>query len=285
MIAPSSREHIRGATIAITSGKGGVGKTSVTVNLAVSLSRLGYRVGVLDADFGLGNVDVMLGLTPRSHVGFTLSGEKTLEEVAVDGPGGIIVIPAGSGIRALTALTAAQRRRLADTVAAMRRDLDFLLVDTAPGIDDQVFDLASLADRVIVVTSSEPTAMVDGYAMVKLLLATIPDKEISVVVNAARTAEEGERVFRQMDAAAMRFLGRSVRYDGCIARDPTVGEAVMRQRPVVSHVPESPASLGFRRLALRVANTMASGAPERPPVVPRLMSPEEFARTEAPQCA
>jgi flagellar biosynthesis protein FlhG len=278
----------RGTTVAITSGKGGVGKTSVTVNLAASLARFGHSVGVLDADFGLGNVDVMLGLTPRLHVGSLLAGDKTLEDVVVNGPDGIRVVPAGSGVRSLTALTSAQWSRLGDAMNDMAAAQDFLLVDTAPGIDDQVFELARLADHVIVVTSHEPTAIVDAYAMIKLLAAAAPDTEIGLVVNLVRDASQADVVFRQLSLAAMRFLGRRVTYYGFIARDARVSQAVMDQEAVVACAPDAPASLCFRRLALRIANLMKPGprrAARPAGVRPPTMTLEEFVHVEAPRCA
>ena len=139
-----------------------MGKTNVAINLAVSLARLGHRVGILDADFGLGNIDVMLGLTPILHLGHLLSGERQLEDIVLDGPLGVQIIPAGTGIRALTALTSSQWVRLQDLIKRVALGLDFLLIDTAAGISDNVVELLLLAERVLVVTSFEPTAVVDA---------------------------------------------------------------------------------------------------------------------------
>src|SRR4051812_15030687 len=143
----------RGTIIAVTSGKGGVGKTNVVINLAASLARLGHRVGVIDADFGLGNIDVLLGLTPPFHLGHFLDGEKTLEEITVTGPLGIRIIPAGTGIRTLTRLGREQWRRFDEIVRRVAGELDFLLIDTAAGISDNVVELLLMAERVLVVTS------------------------------------------------------------------------------------------------------------------------------------
>jgi flagellar biosynthesis protein FlhG len=274
-VTPAASARRRGISVGVTSGKGGVGKTSVAVNVAASLATLGYRVGLLDADFGLGNVDVMLGLTPGAHVGAVLAGEASLGSVLLDGPGGLRVIPAGSGIRALTSLTPDQWTRLGHLIASATSELDFLLVDTAPGIWDNVIDLARLLDRTVVVTSHEPTAIVDAYAMAKLLTAAAPHREIGVVVNAARDARDGHTVFRQLDAAAHRFLKRRLRYDGYVVRDPKVSESTVDQRPVVTFAPEAPASRCFRRLALRLANWL----PDAP------VTSLEFERMEAPRCA
>jgi len=279
----------RGTILAVTSGKGGVGKTNVVINLAVSLARLGHRVGILDADFGLGNVDVMLGLTPTFHLGHLLTGGRKLEDIAIEGPLGVQIIPAGTGIRALTALTPSQWVRLRDVIAQVARDLDFLIIDTAAGISDNVVELLLLAERVLVVTSFEPTAVVDAYAMVKVLLAADAGINLGVVVNAARDADESALVFRQLDIAASRFLNRGLRYYGFIVQDPMVREAVLMQRPIVDHLPQSPASRCFRILASRIAGLTPSGPGLRlAHSNDRLEAgsgSDTDAPTEAPQCA
>lgn len=265
----------RGLAIGITSGKGGVGKTCVAVNVAAALAALGYRVGILDADFALGNVDVMLGLTPGRHVGAVLAGDCVPHAVFVEAANGVRVIPAGSGIRALTTLTTLQWSRLGALVASATTELDFLLIDTAPGVWDNVLELARLIDHMVVVTSQDPTAIVDAYAMAKLLTAAVPGREIGVVVNHARDNGDAQTVFRRLDAAAHRFLKCRLRYDGYVVRDPQVQESAMDQRPVVTHVPDAPASRCFRMLALR----LASWLPTRP------ITSREFECMEAPQCA
>jgi flagellar biosynthesis protein FlhG len=249
----------RGTILAVTSGKGGVGKTNVVINLAVSLARLGHRVGIIDADFGLGNIDVMLGLTPSLHLGHVLSGERPLEDIIIEGPLGVQIIPAGTGIRALTALTSSQWVRLAAVIKRVALGLDFLLLDTAAGISDNVVELLMLAERVLVVTSFEPTAVVDAYAMVKILTAAAPAKDVGVVVNAARDADESGLVFRQLDIASSRFLNRGLRYYGFVVQDPAIREAVLVQRPIVDHLPQSPASRCFRILASRIAGLAPAG--------------------------
>ena len=245
----------RTATVmAIASGKGGVGKTNVAVNLAVALSRLGRRVGLLDADFGLGNVDVLLGLAPERHIGHLLAGEATLQEILIDGPGGVQIVPASSGLQSLTALTAGQRHILAAAFETICGSLDYLLIDTASGISDNVVETLLLARRVILVTSVEPAAIVDAYATAKVLSAASPGIEIGIVVNSVRDAEEANLAFRQLDVAANRFLNRPLHYYGYISDDPAIRDAVVSQRAIVEHMPQAPASRCFRILAARMAS-------------------------------
>ncbi len=239
--------------IAVASGKGGVGKTNVAVNLAVALQQRGFRTAILDADFGLGNVDVLLGLMPAAHLGHLLSGEKPLAEVWTEGPAGVQILPASSGLRSLTALSPAQRARLAEAIARIRVELDFLVIDTASGISDNVVNAIGLADRVMVVTSLEPSAIVDAYATAKVVTADAPATEVGIVVNGVSNADEAAVAFRQLNAAAGRYLGRDLRYYGFVTDDPAVREAVATQQAIVDSDPQAPASRCFRILAARIA--------------------------------
>jgi flagellar biosynthesis protein FlhG len=281
----SNTRATRGTILAVTSGKGGVGKTNVVINLAASLSRLGHRVGVIDADFGLGNIDVLLGLTPAYHIGHVLTGEKTIGDITLQGPLGVKIIPAGSGIRELTALNAVQWRRLQTVIQSVGAELDFLLIDTAAGVSDNVVELLQLAERVLVVTSYDPAAIVDAYAVIKILTTASRKKDIGVVVNAARDAEEAGLVFRQLDIAASKFLDRSLRFDGYVVHDPGVRESVLGQRPIVDHLPQSPASRCFRILASRLAGfSPDGGASRRSGSHPYVMSAPALS-LEATRCA
>jgi len=266
--------------IAVTSGKGGVGKTSLTINLAVAMARLGHRVGILDADFALGNIDVMLGLTPRQHLGAVLDGSVPVADVTLEGPSGVRIIPAGSGVRSLTALDDNRWQRLLDAVDQAGRELDFLFFDTATGIGDTVLDVVGLADHVIVVTSYEPAAVVDAYAMIKLVTANDASKSIGVVVNSARDAEEGGLVFRQISLAADRFLGRALRYEGHVLEDRLVKESGFSQTPLIGLDHPGPASACIRRLASRLTSARQSGGPW--PARPAVARPSSV---EAPRCA
>lgn len=270
------------SVMAVASGKGGVGKTNVAVNLAVALARLRHRVGLLDADFGLGNVDVLLGLAPERHIGHLLAGEATLQDIMISGPGGVQILPASSGLQSLTALTAGQRHVLSAAFDAVCASLDYLLIDTASGISDNVVETMLLAGRVILVTSVEPAAIVDAYATAKVLSSASPGLEIGIVVNNVRNGEEANLAFRQLDVAANRFLNRRLIYYGFISEDPAVRDAVVTQRAVVEHMPQAPASRCFRILAAR----MASLDPARGRGL-RLVTDagRTIPVTEVPQCA
>jgi flagellar biosynthesis protein FlhG len=267
----------------VTSGKGGVGKTCLSANFAIAIARLGHQVGVIDADFGLGNLDVVLGLSPEQHLGAVLDGSKTVAEITVEGPSGVRVMPAGSGVRSLTALKRRQWSRFSGAVDEFGRGLDFVLFDTASGISDNVLDVIGLSDYVLVVTSYDPAAVVDAYAVIKLISAADRQKPIGVVVNAAHDAEEAHLVFRQISLAADRFLGRTLHYDGHVLEDGSMRDATLAQTPVVGPDSFGSASRCIRRVACRLAAARPTSAgpwsPHAGPIVPALSS------METPQCA
>ena len=251
----------RAITISVTSGKGGVGKTSVVLNLAVAMAALGRKVGVLDADFSLGNIDVMLGLTPDKHLGHLLSGEATIDDILVPGPLEIQIVPASSGLRELTSLSAAQWQRLSRAFETLSERLDFLLVDTASGIGDNVVDLVCATDRALVITSLDPSAVVDAYAMIKVLTSADRKTDVGLLVNAVSNEREGRLVFQQLDVAADRFLQRRLRYYGFVTHDPAIRDAALRQTTVVDLAPQAPSSRCFRALATRLCGLTANPGP------------------------
>ena len=239
--------------VAVTSGKGGVGKTNVVANLSFGLSELGKKVVVLDADFGLANIDVLLGLTPRYHLGHVLFGEKTLAEIMVQGPNGIRVIPASSGVQRLSELTLTQRNHLVDSFTGLYSDTDYFIIDTAAGISHNVIHFLLSAHEVIVVSAPEPTAIVDAYAVIKIILTEDPGKEIQILINAVEQAEDAHEVFCQINSVVKRFLNREISYLGHIEKDACVPQAVRSQTLVTHRYPDAPASRCFRELARRVA--------------------------------
>ncbi|MFN7914037.1 MAG: P-loop NTPase [Vicinamibacterales bacterium] len=286
MSTPANTVGRRGLTIAVTSGKGGVGKTALTVNLSIALARLDFKVGILDADFGLGNVDVMLGVTPMSHIGSVMTGEKALGEIGATTVSGVRIFPAGNGIRSLTTMPGGPWARLQSGMEDLSATLDYLMVDTGPGIGDTALKVARATDRAIVVTTCEPTALVDAYAMTKLLIARSPQREVGVVVNMARDAEEGRHVARQLGLAVQQFLGASIRYYGHVERDAQVTESVQAQRPLMALGVDCPAARAYDRLARRIALwTPPFSGQANAPLPMGVMTAEDFARTEARSCA
>lgn len=247
--------------IAVTSGKGGVGKTNVVANLAVCLSELGKKVVVLDADFGLANIDVLLGLTPRYHLGHVLFGNKNLSEIMVQGPQGIRIIPASSGMQRMSELTLAQRNHLLESFANLDSDTDYFIIDTAAGISRNVIHFLLSAQEVIVVSAPEPTAIVDAYAVIKIILAEDHEKDIQILINSVDSQEEAQGVFCQINSVVRRFLNREVDYIGHIERDSHVLQAVRNQMLVTHRFPNAAASRSFRNLARRIVQQENSAQP------------------------
>jgi flagellar biosynthesis protein FlhG len=235
--------------VAVTSGKGGVGKTNVTANLAVALANLGRRVMVLDADLGLGNLDVLLGLTPVFSLADVLSGQQRLRDVLVPGPGGIMVLPAGSGFQNLTALTDQQIRKLQSEMDELQEQTDILLIDTGAGIGRNVTSFATMAQDIIVVACPEPTSLTDAYALMKVLSTEYSERRFRLLVSMTRTPTDGRDVYRKLSLVAERFLHISIDFLGSIPFDPRLTEAVCQQRPLVELYPQSKAAQAFLELA------------------------------------
>ena len=252
VVRPPPRARRQTRILAVTSGKGGVGKTNVVANLAASLTEMGKKVVVLDADFGLANIDVLLGLAPRFHLGHVLFGRKSLSEIMVDGPCGIRIIPASSGLQRLSELSLEQREYLVQSFAELEGDADFLLIDTAAGISSNVLHFLLSVPEVVVVSAPEPTAIVDAYAVIKIVLAEDPAKTIRVLINSVSDEKESLEVFRQINSVVKRFLSREVLYLGHVERDPHLIKAVRGQVLVTHTFPGAPASRCFRKIASEI---------------------------------
>jgi flagellar biosynthesis protein FlhG len=247
--------------IAVTSGKGGVGKTNVVANLAYSLSRLKRRVVILDADVGLANLDVLLGLIPKYTIQHLFTGERTLEEIIIEGPGGMKILPASSGIQELTELTGQQRMALLSQLEGLNECTDVLLIDTAAGISSNVMFFNTMANEIIVVASPEPTSITDAYAMIKVLSTRYAEKYFHLLVNFVQTESEGLDVYRQLSTVTERFLNLSIRYLGFIPIDDHLQRAVKQQRAVTELFPNCMASRSFLTLAEKIASLSVSGTP------------------------
>ena len=246
---PSASTLFGSRVMAIASGKGGVGKTNVVAGLAMTLAQLGQRVVVLDADFGLANLDILLGLAPQYTLEHVLRGEKLMEEILMDGPFGIRIIPASSGIQELTRLDAAAELRLVQGLQRVSQAIDWLLIDTAAGIHDSVIKLLMAAQEVLLITTPEPTALVDAYAMVKVIHLRDKHKPLWLLINNAQGEEEAEETIEQLQAAIRRFLDREINVLGMVPSDPFMLQAVRQQRCVVDLYPKAPATQALARAA------------------------------------
>ena len=238
--------------ISVTSGKGGVGKSNVVSNLAIALSTQGKKVLIFDADLGLGNLDVLLGLSPPYNLNNVLNGEKSISEIIVDGPAGIKIIPAGSGVQEFTSLGQHEKMKLLDELDMLEEKFDIMIVDTEAGISENVTYFSVAAQEIIVVVTPEPTSITDVYALIKLLATRYSEHHFKVLVNMAKDSEDALEVFRKLANVAGRFLDISLDYLGCVIKDEKVVEAVKRQKAVSELFPESEAAACFTTLANRV---------------------------------
>ena len=235
--------------IAVTSGKGGVGKSNVTVNLAVSLAQSGDRVMVMDADMGLANIDVLLGLSPRLNLSHVIHGEASLEETIVDGPAGIKIVPASSGIAAMADLTPAQNAGVIRSFSELTQPVDVLLIDTAAGLSDSVVSYTRAAREVIVVVCDEPASITDAYAMIKVMNRDYGVERFHVLANQARDLKQGRELYNKLARVAEKFLDVALDHLGSIPYDENLKKAVQKQQTVVEAYPRSPASTAFKQVA------------------------------------
>lgn len=238
--------------IAVTGGKGGVGKTNVAINLSVCLAQMGRRVALLDADLGLANIDILLGLNPRHTLEDVLEGKCALIDVMVQGPGGIRIIPASSGIQHMAQLGAAEHAGLIHAFSDISEQIDVLIVDTAAGISDSVVSFVRAAQEVLVVVCDEPSSITDAYALIKLLNRDYGLVRFRVLANMTRSPQEGKNLFNKLTQVSERFLDVTLQYVGAIPWDETVRKAVQRQKAVVDIAPRSKAGVAFRQLAEKV---------------------------------
>mgnify|MGYP003406562603 CR=1 FL=1 len=238
--------------MAVSSGKGGVGKTNSVVNLAIAFSRMGKKVLLLDADLGLGNLDVLLGLAPRYNIGHLLSGEKTIDEVLVKGPEGVMILPASSGVHELTDLGAEERIALGAHLEELGDAFDIMIIDTGAGISSNVLFFNMSAQEIVVVVTPEPTSITDAYALMKVMFQKHGERRFRLLVNSVKSKKDGLEVYRKISLAAERFLNLSVEYLGCVLQDDNVSRSVIRQRAVMELYPETKASQCYQEIAREI---------------------------------
>jgi flagellar biosynthesis protein FlhG len=237
--------------IAVTGGKGGVGKTSVSVNLATALCASGKRVVLLDGDLGLANADVFLGLSPRYTLAHVISGERTLDEILVTAPQGFQVVPAASGAADLANMGATEHLGLVQAFSSLAARVDVLIVDTAAGLSHSVLQFSQAAQHVVVVICDEPASLTDAYALVKVLSRSHGVGRFRVVANQVRVPGAGAELFSRFERVTARFLDVVLEFAGEIPEDELLRRSVREQRPVFDAYPGCPASRAFKKLAAR----------------------------------
>lgn len=246
------RPERRPYVFAVVSGKGGVGKTNTASNLAIMLAASGKRVLVFDADLGLANVDVLLGLSPRQSLQDVLACRGDLHDVLLDGPGGITIVPASSGSASMAALNAEETAWLCQQFKVLMAEYDFAFINAPSGIAFNMQTAAELADEVLLLTTPEPTAVMDAYAVVKLLSAQRPWLPIRLVVNMISDFDAGERISSGFKEVASQFLDRRIETLARLPFDPHVQLAVRRQQPYALCYPHCPATYALRTMSLRL---------------------------------
>lgn len=240
--------------IAVTAGKGGVGKSNVSVNLAVALAGLNKNVMLLDADLGLANIDIMLGLHSKYNLSHVMQGSCDLSDIILEGPNGIRVIPAASGTEFMTHLSAAEHAGIIDAFNELTDDLDYLIIDTAAGISDTVLSFTRSSQELIVVVCDEPTSLTDAYALIKVMSKRYEWTHFHVLANMVRSLRDGQELFKKLSRVSEQFLEVQLNYLGAIPFDEHIHQAVKKQKPVLIAYPDSNASLSLRDIAQSVSD-------------------------------
>jgi flagellar biosynthesis protein FlhG len=247
----------RATVYAVTSGKGGVGKSNIAVNLAIQLAAAGKDVVLMDADLGLGNADVLCNVDLPCNLSHVITRRKQLGEVMVKAPGGFRLIGGASGLARMADLSDADRQRIVEALGELEYEAEVILIDTGAGINPNVLSFARAADHVLVVTTPEPTAITDAYAVIKVISRDGVDRRISLLVNQARSAAEAQLVYERIARVARQFLELNVLDAGYVSQDAAVVTAVRRRVPFLLAAPRCPASLCVAQLAMRLQHGVA----------------------------
>ncbi|NCB38238.1 MAG: MinD/ParA family protein [Erysipelotrichia bacterium] len=248
-------------TITVTSGKGGVGKTSLVANMAICLAQAGQRVIILDADLGLANIDVVFGIRPKHCLMDVINGDMNIDEVMIQGPNGIQIIAGGSGVSELAELEPDKAARLFNQLRFLEDKADFLLIDTGAGISEGVISFCQAADQIVVIATTEPTSMADAYGIIKIISKRRPDSHVSLLVNRVDADEEGVQVYDRVARVAEEFLGFQVHHLGTLPQDRNMHLAVRQQTPLMLFSPMSPAATGLRKIVSQAFHELPEASP------------------------
>jgi len=238
--------------LSVTSGKGGVGKSSFALNTAIILADMKRRILLIDADTNLANLDIMLGISPRSNLSDVITGGKFMRDIVISGPGGIDILPGASGDVEMVRLETEVQRRLVDSFSELEREYDFVIIDTGAGLTASVINYVTSSDEVVVVTNPEPTAFSDAYTMIKVISAYNPALRVRLLVNGVKSREEAINVYEGMNLVAQNYINRSIDYLGHLPTDNCVAVAVTRQSPFVLEFPKCAASIALRMTARKL---------------------------------
>lgn len=238
--------------IAVTSGKGGVGKSNVSVNLAVGLAKAGQKVLVMDADLGLANIDVLLGLNPGYNLSHVIRCECSLEDTIIDGPAGIKIIPASSGTRSMADLTPVENAGIIRAFSELTTPVDTLLIDTAAGLSDSVVSYIRAAREIIVVVCDEPASITDAYAMIKVMHRDFNVHRFHILANQAHSIQQGRELYMKLSRVADKYLDVTLDFIGSIPYDDYLKKSVQKQKCVIENFPRSPSAMAFQKLAQKV---------------------------------
>lgn len=247
--------------IAVSGGKGGVGKSNISVNLSIALAEMRRRVVLLDADLSLANVDVLLGLKAEHTLADVLAGTHSLSEVLVTGPAGVKIVPASSGVQRMASLGPAEHAGLINAFNDLGDQVDILVIDTAAGISETVVSFLRAANEIVVVVCDEPSSITDAYALIKLLNKEYQVQRFRVVANMTRTQQEGAHMFNKLNSVCERFLDVSLQFLGSVPFDENVRKSVQKQKALLEFAPTSKAAVAIRNLAKTVDQWPLPGAP------------------------
>jgi len=251
--------------LAVTSGKGGVGKTNMTLNLGIALADMDYRVVIIDMDLGLANVEVLLGVSSEFNLQHVVTGEKTIGEILISDPSGVMVVPGSNGLAQMADLDREHRGRIIEKMEDIELPADIVLLDTMAGMSRGVIDFVLAADEVLLVTTHEPSAVLDAYAMIKTIHQNDRFIPVRLIMNQAADMVQARKISSKIETVARQFLDCTVTTIGYVPQDAAVSRAVMRRRPFMELFPKAPASRSIHKIAVTIANHKSARAVEQRP--------------------